>query len=183
MSELMNAQVFYETEKMEFERLTIPKVTDVDVLVKVKNVGICGSDLSYYFGMSPVGTPTGKGPIVLGHEFTGEVVEVGSVPKALGLFKPGDRVVVNPVQFCGACPDCAAGNTHMCQRGSVPGVTTNGAFAEYCVSKYTGLFKLPDEISFAAESLHRAARVRGERAQQARYTARSSSWRFSGPVP
>jgi L-iditol 2-dehydrogenase len=150
MSESMNAQVFYEAEKMDLEKLTIPKVTDTDVLVKVKNVGICGSDLSYYFGMSPVGTPTGKGPLVLGHEFTGEVVEVGSVPKALGLFKPGDRVVVNPVQFCNACPDCASGNTHMCQHGSVPGVTTNGAFAEYCVSKYTGLFKLPDEISFAA---------------------------------
>jgi L-iditol 2-dehydrogenase len=150
MPEQMNAQVFYEAEKMEYEKIPVPEVTDTDVLVKVKNIGICGSDVSYYFGWSPVGTPTGKGPIVLGHEFTGEVVEVGSVPKTLGLFKPGDRVVVNPVQYCNACPDCAEGNTHMCQHGSVPGVSTNGAFAEYCVSKYTGLFKLPDSISYAA---------------------------------
>lgn len=150
MSEQMNAQVFYEKEKMVFEKIPVPVVTDTDVLVRVKNVGICGSDVSYYYGMSPVGTASGKGPLVLGHEFTGEVVEVGSVPKALGLFKPGDRVVVNPVQFCNACPDCAAGNTHMCSHGSVPGVTVNGAFAEYSVSKYTGLFKLPDSVSYAA---------------------------------
>ena len=150
MSEQMNAQVFYEKEKMVYEKIPMPKVTDTDVLVRVKNVGICGSDISYYYGMSPVGTATGKGPIVLGHEFTGEVVEVGSVPKALGLFKPGDRVVVNPVQFCNACPDCAEGNTHMCSHGSVPGVSVDGAFAEYCVSKYTGLFKLPDSVSYAA---------------------------------
>ena len=67
MSEQMNAQVFYEKEKMVYEKIPVPKVTDTDVLVKVKNVGICGSDVSYYYGMSPVGTPNGKGPIVLGH--------------------------------------------------------------------------------------------------------------------
>jgi len=150
MAETMNAQVFYEAERMSLERIPVPKVSDTEVLVKVRNVGICGSDVSYYYGWSPVGTPTGKGPLVLGHEFTGEVVEVGTVPKSMELFKPGDRVVVNPVQFCNACEDCASGNTHFCQHGTVPGVTVNGAFAEYCLSKYTGLYKLPDSVSFEA---------------------------------
>jgi len=135
---------------MKLEEIPIPKVTDIDVLVKVKNVGICGSDISYYYGLSPVGTSTGKGPIVLGHEFTGEVVKVGKVPEQLGLFKEGDRVVVNPVQHCNACYACAAGQTNLCENISVPGVTTNGGFAEYCVSRYTGLFKLPDNVSYAA---------------------------------
>jgi len=144
----MKAQVFYEAEKMILEEIPIPEVSDIDILVKVKNVGICGSDISYYYGLSPVGTPTGKGPLVLGHEFTGEVVKVGKVAKSLGLFKDGDRVVVNPVQHCNACYACAAGQTHLCEKLSVPGVTTNGGFAEYCVSKYTGLFKLPDDISY-----------------------------------
>ncbi|HUX20063.1 MAG TPA: alcohol dehydrogenase catalytic domain-containing protein, partial [Spirochaetia bacterium] len=112
MGDKMKAQVFYEAEKMELEQIERPKISDIEVLVKVKNVGICGSDLSYFFGWSPVGTPSGKGPLVLGHEFSGEVVEVGSVPRQMGLFKPGDRVVVNPVQFCNACEDCASGNTH-----------------------------------------------------------------------
>jgi threonine dehydrogenase-like Zn-dependent dehydrogenase len=145
----MKAQVFYEAEKMQMETIPIPEVSAIDVLVKVKRVGICGSDISYYYGLSPVGTETGKGPIVLGHEFTGEIVEVGSVPKMLGLFQEGDRVVVNPVQNCNACYACAEGQTHLCEKLSVPGVSTNGGFAEYCVSRYTGLFKLPDNINFA----------------------------------
>lgn len=150
MAETMKAQVFYEAEKMAMEEIPVPRVTDVDVLVQVKNCGICGSDISYYYGLSPVGTATGKGPIVLGHEFTGEVVEVGAIPKAMNLFKPGDRVVVNPVQHCNACYACAAGHTNLCANLSVPGVTSNGGFAEYCVSNYTGLFKLPDTVSYAA---------------------------------
>ena len=149
MEGTMKAQVFYEAEKMKMEQIPIPQLSPMDVLVKVKRVGICGSDISYYYGFSPVGTPTGKGPLVLGHEFTGEVVEVGEIPKMLDLFKPGDRVVVNPVQNCNACYACAAGKTHLCEKLNVPGVTTNGGFAEYCVSRYTGLFKLPDAVSYA----------------------------------
>jgi len=150
MAEKMKAQVFYEAEKMELEEIPIPKVTDVDVLVRVKNCGICGSDISYYYGLSPLGTPNGKGPLVLGHEFTGDVVEVGAVAKSMNLFKPGDRVVVNPVQNCNACYACAAGHTNLCTNLYVPGVSANGGFAEYCISRYTGLFKLPDNVSYAA---------------------------------
>ena len=103
MAEMMKAQVFYKAERMNLEEIPVPEVTDIDVLVRVKNCGICGSDISYYYGLSPVDTPTGKGPLVLGHEFTGDVVEVGAIPRSLGLFEPGDRVVVNPVQNCNAC--------------------------------------------------------------------------------
>ena len=66
MGEKMKAQVFYEAEKMGMEEIPVPEVTDIDVLVRTKACGICGSDISYYFGLSPVGTDTGKGPIVLG---------------------------------------------------------------------------------------------------------------------
>jgi L-iditol 2-dehydrogenase len=150
MASKMKAQVFYEKEKMSLEEIDIPEPSDIDVLVKVKNVGICGSDISYYYGLSPLGTPDGKGPLVLGHEFTGEVVKVGKVPAELGLFSEGDRVVVNPVQNCNACYSCSNGNTNLCNNMNVPGVTANGGFAEYNLSRYTGLFKLPDEVSFGA---------------------------------
>jgi len=146
MADKMKAQVFYEAEKMEMAELPIPKVGDADVLVRVKNCGICGSDISYYFGLSP----TGKMPIVLGHEFTGEVVEVGAIPNSMGLFKPGDRVVVNPVQHCNACYACASGHTNLCANLYVPGVNADGAMAEYALSRYTGLFKLDDAVSYAA---------------------------------
>jgi threonine dehydrogenase-like Zn-dependent dehydrogenase len=146
MAETMKAQVFYEAEKMELRELPVPKISDADVLVRVKNCGICGSDISYYYGLSP----TGKMPIVLGHEFTGEVVEVGAIPKSMGLFKPGDRVVVNPVQQCNACYACASGHANLCANLYVPGVNADGAMAEYALSRYTGLFKLDDAVSYAA---------------------------------
>jgi L-iditol 2-dehydrogenase len=150
MAEKMKAQVFYEKEKMTLEERSVPQVSDTDVLVRVKNCGVCGSDISYYFGYSPLGTSSGKGPLILGHEFTGEVVEVGAVAKSMKLFKPGDRVVVNPVQHCNACYACASGHTNMCANIRVLGVDSDGAMAEYCRSHYTGLFKLPDSVSYAA---------------------------------
>jgi L-iditol 2-dehydrogenase len=145
MAEMMKAAVLLQDEKIEMQELPVPRVGDADVLVRVKNCGICGSDVAYYFGSMP----TGKMPIVLGHEFTGEVVEVGAIPASLGLFKPGDRVVVNPVQHCNACYNCASGKTNLCSNLYVPGVNADGAFAEYVISRYTGLFKLADNIGYA----------------------------------
>jgi L-iditol 2-dehydrogenase len=153
MAKTMKAQVFYEKENMKLEEVPIPELGPDDVLVQVKDVGICGSDISYYFGFSPVDTPSGKGPIILGHEYTGVIAELGKVPADKGLFKEGDRVVVNPVQHCNACYACAEGNTHMCENLNVNGVTGDGAFAEYCRANYTGLFKLPDNISFRAGAM------------------------------
>lgn len=149
----MKAQVFYEKEKMKYEEIPVPQISDDEILVRVKAVGICGSDVAYYFGNSPLETPTGKGPLVLGHEFTAEVVQVGAVPAKAKLFKPGDRVVVNPVQHCNACEICAKGQTNLCECKSVIGVSVNGGFAEYCASKYTGLVKLPDDVSFEEGAL------------------------------
>jgi len=148
MTGKMKAQVFYEPLKMKLEEIDIPKMADDQVLVKVKACGICGSDIAYYYGDSPLETPDGKGPLVLGHEFSAEVVEVGALPTKLGLFKPGDRVVLDPVQYCNACEICKRGYVNLCEKKTVLGVSTNGGFAEYCVSHYTGLHKLPDNVSF-----------------------------------
>lgn len=145
MAEMMKAAVLLQDEQIEMQELPVPRVGDADVLVRVKNCGICGSDVAYYYGSMP----TGKMPIVLGHEFTGEVVEVGAIPASMGLFKPGDRVVVNPVQHCNACYNCASGKTNLCSNLYVPGVNADGAFAEYVISRYTGLFKLADNIGYA----------------------------------
>jgi threonine dehydrogenase-like Zn-dependent dehydrogenase len=144
----MRAQVYYEPEVMKFEMIDIPKIADNEVLVKVKATGICGSDISYYYGHSPLDTPNGKGPLVLGHEFSGEVVEIGSVPASRGLFKIGDRVTCNPVIQCNACSMCAQGKFNICKNVIVPGVSVNGAFAEYCKLNYTHVYKIPDTMSF-----------------------------------
>jgi len=150
MTERMRAQVFYEPQVMQLEERPIPRPSEIDVLIRVRRCGICGSDLSYYYGVNPLGTPTGKGPLVLGHEFTGEIVEMGSAVRGLRLFQVGDRVVVNPVQNCNACSYCAGGAPHMCPHATVPGVSVDGGFAEYCLSRYTHVFALPDGLADTA---------------------------------
>ncbi len=153
MPKTMKAQVFYEPEVMKLEEIPIPKVEVDQVLVRVKACGICGSDIAYYYGDSSLETPDGKGPLVIGHEFSGEVVEVGAIPERLGLFKPGDRVTIDPVQYCNACEICKKGQVNLCECKDVLGVSHNGGFAEYCVSHYTGLHKLADNVSYIAGAM------------------------------
>lgn len=153
MPETMNAQIFYEPEDMRLEQVPVPKPADDQVLFAVKACSICGSDVAYFFGDSSLETESGKGPLILGHEFAGEVVEVGKIPASLGLFKPGDRVVVDPVQYCNACQVCKKGQVNLCEYKQVLGVSANGGFAEYCVSHYTGLHKIPDGIAWEHAAL------------------------------
>ncbi|MBM4431983.1 MAG: zinc-binding dehydrogenase [Chloroflexi bacterium] len=149
----MKAQVFYEPFVMKYEEVPIPKLRSDQVLIRVEACGICGSDNAYYRGKSPLETPTGKGPQILGHEFSGEVAELGEIPQKLGLFKVGDRVTINPVQYCGACENCLRGYTNLCAYGGGLGASSDGAFAEYAVSKYQNLWKIPDSLDFARASM------------------------------
>ena len=153
MPATMTAQVFYEAEKMELKSVTVPTPGPDEVLIRVKSCGICGSDLSYYYGQSSLETANGKGPLILGHEFSGEVMDVGSIPESLNLFKKGDRVVIDPVQYCNACEICKRGIPNLCEHKKVLGVSVNGAFAEYCVSHYTGLHKIPTGVTYEQAAL------------------------------
>jgi len=148
MTGKMKVQNFYEPKVMKLEEHDIPQIADNEVLVKVMATAICGSDMSYYYGNSPLGTADGKGPLYLGHELSGEIVEVGALAANAGLFKPGDRVAVNPVQQCNACPACMRGEFNICGTCDVIGVTVNGGFAEYVKVKYTHVHKLPDAVSY-----------------------------------
>jgi L-iditol 2-dehydrogenase len=153
MQGTMKAQVFYEKEKMKYEDIPIPTPGADEVLVRVKSCGVCGSDINYYFGISRLETPDGKGPLVLGHEFTGEVAAVGAIPAKRKLFEIGDRVVLDPVQYCNACDICYQGQVNLCENKSVLGVSTNGGFAEFAVSLYTGVHKLPKNVSYVHGAL------------------------------
>ena len=149
----MKAVVFYEPLVMKNEEVDIPQIADNEVLIKIKAIGICGSDVSYYYGHSPLDTADGKGPLFLGHEASGVIAEVGSIPKKLGLFKEGDRVAINPVQQCNACSACMRGEFNVCSKCEVIGVSVNGCFAEYVKVKYTHAYKIPDEVSFESAAL------------------------------
>jgi 2-desacetyl-2-hydroxyethyl bacteriochlorophyllide A dehydrogenase len=97
-----------------------------EVLVKVKRVGICGSDMHIYHGTNPLATY----PRVPGHEVAGEVVEVGSGVTGV---KPGDHVVVEPIRYCGECYACRTGRPNVCSSLSVFGVHEDGGMREYFV--------------------------------------------------
>jgi threonine dehydrogenase-like Zn-dependent dehydrogenase len=142
----MKAAVFYAAEDLRLEDVSEPDPGPDEVAVEVLACGFCGSDIEYYFGKSPLGTETGKGPLVLGHEICGRVIQAGKLAEAYGLAE-GDRVAINPVQSCNACNACRAGKLQFCENLSVLGVTTNGGFAQFAKTKIAHAYKLPDSLS------------------------------------
>ena len=120
----MKAAVFYDAQDIRLEDVPEPEIAEDAVLVRVAACGVCGSDVEYYYGKSPVGTATGKGPLVLGHEFSGKVVGLGKIAGTYGL-QEGDRVAVCPIQSCGACNSCRAGKPQFCANLAVQAALPN----------------------------------------------------------
>jgi len=108
-----------------------------EVLVRVTNSGICGTDLKIFTGAMPASYP-----IIMGHEMAGEVVGGADETR----IRHGDRVLVDPVLYCGTCFDCRAGRTNLCPNGGVIGREVNGGFADYVVAPRTHVHPLPPSI-------------------------------------
>jgi L-iditol 2-dehydrogenase len=142
----MKAAVFYQAEDLRLEDVPEPEASADEVVVRVLACGFCGSDIEYYFGKSPLGTADGKGPLVLGHEICGQVVQAGKLAEQYGLAE-GDRVALNPVQSCNACNNCRSGKLQFCENLTVLGVTMNGGFAEYVKTKIAHAYKLPEALT------------------------------------
>ena len=106
------------------------------VLVRVTHSGICGTDFKIYSGAIPVSYPR-----IMGHEMVGEVVAAGD-----GTVGQGDRVIVDPELYCGACFHCRIGQTHLCPNGMLLGRDANGGFADYVAAPATHVFRLPGSI-------------------------------------
>jgi threonine dehydrogenase-like Zn-dependent dehydrogenase len=137
----MKALVFKDVGKLVLEEIPIPKVKDPDdVLLKVKNVGICGSDVKILEGKHHF-----KPNTVLGHEFCGEVIEVGTHVHHV---KVGDRIAIDNNIRCGFCSFCRMGLTSQCVdiKTSALGCMRDGGYAEYCLLPEKQCFVLPDEI-------------------------------------
>ncbi|MBT2729566.1 zinc-binding alcohol dehydrogenase family protein [Bacillus sp. ISL-75] len=104
-----------------------PKITrENEVLIKVKMVGICGSDMHIYHGTNPLATL----PRIIGHEITGEIEEVGENIRNLSI---GDKVVIEPIVTCGQCYACRSGRKNVCNELEVYGVHRDGGMQEYLV--------------------------------------------------
>jgi len=110
-------------------------------MIKVKAIGICGSDVSAYKGTSPLVTY----PRIIGHEVVGEIVEVNSCDRN---FQVGDRVILEPYVYCGSCYPCSVGRTNCCENLKVLGVHIDGGMAEYICHPMKLLHKLPEDVPY-----------------------------------
>lgn len=131
------------------QTVDIPKITEEEVLIKVKSTSICGTDVHIYtwdeWSQSRV-----KPPYVFGHEFAGEVVEVGSKVNSV---KVGDYVSAETHLVCGSCPQCLTGQYHICKNTQIIGVDTQGCFAEYIALPAGNLWKNPKDMPYDVASI------------------------------
>lgn len=147
----MKALVFYGAGDVRYVDVETPEPKQGEVLIRVKAVSICGSDLNGYRGKSPFRVP----PLIMGHEFSGEIAKLGEGVKGINV---GDRVIVETNLYCGECPNCKAGFINICENRKIIGTTMkagsyNGAMAEYVVAPANKVIKLPDNVSFNAAAL------------------------------
>ena len=143
----MKAAVFYSPRDIRIEEIEVPKLSEKEVLIKVKAAGICGSDLHYYKGEGSRELPSGT---VLGHEFSGEVVAIG---EEVTNIKVGNRVAVEPLIGCGKCLFCQIGKYHLCNQLRHIGFELKGAFAQYTKAPEKKAFKLPNNVSYEEAAL------------------------------
>lgn len=136
----MKAVRLHAPGDLRVEEVDIPEVQEYQVLVKVKAVGVCGSDPGRVMEKG-----TYSYPMTIGHEFSGEIVEVG--PGVTG-YKVGDPVTVVPLIPCRVCKYCRVGKYNLCDNYDYYGSRTDGAMAEYVVVEATNLLKLPEGINF-----------------------------------
>ena len=119
------------------EEVDAPRIGINDVLIRVRRTGICGTDLHIY-RWDDWAQRTIPVPLVIGHEFVGEIVEVGS---NVADFYPGDIVSGEGHVVCGRCRNCLAGRRHLCARTQGVGVNRPGAFAEYIALPMTNVWR------------------------------------------
>jgi len=126
------------------ENRTVPDLTRVagnEILLKIKRIGICGSDIHVNHGKHPFT----KYPIIQGHEYSGEVVKVG---EGVTRVKPGMKATARPQLVCGTCPPCKRGEYNVCMNLKVEGFQANGCAQDYFVVSEDRVLSIPDSLTF-----------------------------------
>ena len=154
----MKAMVLEGVRNYHLRDVPVPQVQPHGILLKVMANGVCRSDWHKWRGEYP----NQKFPMILGHEMSGVVEEVGS---EVTRFKPGDRVMVPVGGSEGTCDWCKAGHSNLCETYLVPGIGYNGGFAEYVAVPYAdrNVEHLPDSVSFEVGAILSCRTITGYR--------------------
>lgn len=161
----MQQAIMTKPGKIEFAEIERPHPAAGEVILQVKRIGVCGSDIHVFHGLHPYTSY----PVVQGHEIGAVIAETGA--DVVG-FTPGDKVVFMPQVTCGECYPCRHGMYHICDNLKVMGFQTGGAAQEYFPIKADKVLKLPESmsldeaamiepISVAVHALSRAGSVEG----------------------
>ena len=148
-------KALFKTKKgfgnVELIEIPEPKCKDIEIKIKIKAIGICGTDLHIYEGSFPYFNP----PVILGHEFSGEIIEIGKNVSNKKNLKLGDKIVVLPSAaiICGVCEYCRSGNFIFCSDRRGMGHGVNGGMAEFMCVRDELIFKLPENVSFEVGTL------------------------------
>lgn len=139
----MRQAILVEPKHIEFKEVAEPKAADLtahQVLVHIKRIGICGSEIHSYHGLHPATFY----PVVQGHEYSGVVVAVGS---AVSVCKPGDHITARPQLVCGKCNPCKRGQYNVCEHLRVQAFQADGAAQDFFVVDDDRVAKLPEGMS------------------------------------
>jgi len=138
--------------QMEMIDLPDPVITkDTDVLIQMRVVGVCGSDVHYYT-QGKIGSQVVQFPFPVGHEGAGLVMEVGS---AVTRVKPGDRIAIEPAMPCGVCDQCLVGRPHTCRKLRFLGCPNqaDGCLTEFLVMPENSCFKIADSMTYTEAAI------------------------------
>jgi L-iditol 2-dehydrogenase len=146
----MTTAVLYAPRDLRIEQRPIPAPSEGEVLVRILSVGVCGSDVHYY-EHGRIGDFVVRSPLVLGHESSGQIVEVGG---GVSPERVGERVAIEPGAPCGRCDQCRAGRYNLCPNIRFHGTPpVDGTLSEFVAVKSELAFTVPDEISDNAAAL------------------------------
>src|SRR5665647_1283822 len=148
----MRAMVLTGIRQMEMQDVRMPVIMkETDVLIKMKVVGVCGSDVHYYTS-GKIGSQVVQYPFPVGHEGAGEVMEIGTkVTKR----QRGDRIAIEPAMPCGECDQCLAGRPHTCRKLRFLGCPgqADGCLAEYIVMPENSCFPIADSMTYTEAAI------------------------------
>ena len=140
-SQTMIQQIMTAPKEITFKQVPIPEISKTEVLIRIRRIGICGSDIHVYHGTHPFTSY----PVTQGHEVSGEIVKIGENVENL---RVGQKVTIEPQVVCGKCHPCTHGKYNLCENLKVMGFQTTGTASEYFSVDFSKVTPLPDNFSF-----------------------------------